>query len=40
MLSKAAAQTMREQLELDDDVVSNNTAITQVINYLPPSPKP
>jgi hypothetical protein len=40
MLSAAAAQTMREQLELDDDVVSNNTAMTEVINYLPPSPKP
>jgi hypothetical protein len=40
MLSDAAAQTMQQQLDLDDDVVSNKTAITEVISYLPPSVKP
>ena len=35
MLSKAAAQTMREQLELDDDVIQNQTAMNEVLKTLP-----
>ncbi len=40
MLSAAAAETMGDQLTLDDDVVQNATAMTEVINNLPPSSKP
>ena len=36
MLSDAAAQTMREQLALDDDVVHNETAMNEVLKTLPP----
>ncbi len=36
MLSAAAAQTMQDQLRLDDDVVQNETAMNEVLKTLPP----
>ena len=39
MLSAGAAKTMRDQLQLDDDVVQNKTAINDVLKTLPP-PQP
>jgi hypothetical protein len=37
MLSAGAAKTMRDQLQLDDDVVQNKTAIDDVLKALPPA---
>ena len=36
MLSAAAAKTMRDQLQLDDDVVHNQSAMNEVLKSLPP----
>jgi hypothetical protein len=35
-LSAAAAKTIREQINLDDDVVQNQTAMNEVLKALPP----
>jgi hypothetical protein len=37
MLSAGAAKAMRDQLQLDDDVVQNDTAINEVLKALPPA---
>jgi hypothetical protein len=37
MLSAAAAKTMRDQLQLEDDVVHNGTAMDEVLKILPTS---
>jgi hypothetical protein len=37
MLSAGAAKAMRDQLQLDDDVVQNDTAIKEVLKALPPA---
>ena len=37
MLSAAAAKTMQDQLQLDDDVVQNQSAMNEVLKSLPPS---
>jgi hypothetical protein len=36
MLSAGAAETMRDQVQLDDDVVQNKTAINDILKTLPP----
>jgi hypothetical protein len=36
MLSAKAAKAMRDQLQLDDDVVQNQSAMNEVLNTLPP----
>ena len=36
MLSAAAAKTIREQINLDDDVVQNQSAMSEVLKTLPP----
>jgi hypothetical protein len=36
MLSGAAAKTIREQINLDDDVVQNQSAMNEVLKALPP----
>jgi hypothetical protein len=36
MLSAAAAKTIREQMNLDNDVVQNKTAMNEVLKTLPP----
>ena len=36
MLSAAAAKTIREQINLDDDVVQNQTSMNEVLKALPP----
>ena len=36
MLSAAAARTIREQINQDDDVVQNQSAINEVLKTLPP----
>jgi hypothetical protein len=36
MLSAGAAKTMRDQLQLDDDLVQNKTAVNDVLKTLPP----
>jgi len=35
MLSTGIAKAMRDQLQLDDDVVQNDTAIKEVLKALP-----
>jgi hypothetical protein len=35
MLSAAAAKTIREQINLDDDVVQNQSAMNEILNSLP-----
>jgi len=40
MLSAEAAKTMRDQLQLDDDVVQNKTAMNDVIKSLPTPAQP
>jgi len=35
MLSTGIAKVMRDQLQLDDDVVQNDTAIKEVLKALP-----
>jgi hypothetical protein len=37
MLSAAAAQTIREQIKLDDDVVRNQSAVNEILKSLPPT---
>jgi hypothetical protein len=37
MLSAAAAQAMRDQLRLDDDVVQNGEAMDEILKSLPPA---
>jgi hypothetical protein len=37
MLSAGAAKTMRDQLQLDDDVVQNKAAISDILKTLPPA---
>ncbi len=37
MLSAGAAKAMRDQLQLDDDIVQNDTAIREVLKALPPT---
>jgi hypothetical protein len=37
MLSAAAAKAMRDQINLDDDVVQNQTAMNEVLKALPPA---
>jgi hypothetical protein len=37
MLSAGAAKAMRDQLQLDDDIVQNDTAIKEVLKALPPA---
>ena len=37
MLSAGAAKAMRDQLQLDDDIVQNDTAIREVLKALPPA---
>jgi hypothetical protein len=37
MLSAAAAKTMQDQLQLDDDVVQNGAAMEEVLKILPPA---
>jgi hypothetical protein len=36
MLSAAAARTIREQINLDDDVVQNQSAMNEILKALPP----
>ena len=36
MLSAAAAKTMQDQLQLDDDVVQNQSAMNEILKTLPP----
>jgi hypothetical protein len=36
MLSAAAARTIRDQINQDDDVVKNQSAINEVLKALPP----
>jgi len=36
MLSAAAAGTIREQINHDDEVVQNQNAMNEVLNALPP----
>jgi hypothetical protein len=36
MLSAAAAKTIREQINLDDDVVQNQSAMNEILKSLPP----
>jgi hypothetical protein len=38
MLSAAAAKNMQQQLDLDDDVVQNKSALDEVLRSLPPAP--
>lgn len=38
MLSAAAAKSMQQQLDLDDDVVQNKSAFNEVLRSLPPAP--
>ena len=38
MLSAAAAKNMQQQLDLDDDVVQNKSALGEVLRSLPPAP--
>jgi hypothetical protein len=41
MLSAAAAKTMQDQLNFEDDIVHNQTAMNEVLKILtPPSPSP
>ena len=36
MLSAAAARTIREEINLDDDVVQNQSAMNEILKTLPP----